>query len=112
MTIGENVVVGAGCRIRETIVLDGRYISFHLPVLIFTIVLLSPAGARIGDHSCLLFAIIGWNSVIGGWVRIEGTPNDPNPNKPFAKLDVKGVFLASFILAYFISYRSHRPFRG
>jgi len=34
-----------------------------------------------------MYSIIGWNSTIGRWSRIEGTPCDPNPNKPFAKME-------------------------
>ena len=44
------------------------------------------------DHCCVLDSIIGWNSTIGIWSRIEGTPNDPNPNKPFAKLEAIPTF--------------------
>jgi len=45
-----------------------------------------------GDHCCILHSIIGWHSVVGEWTRIEGTPNDPNPNKPFAKIEVQDLF--------------------
>ena len=31
--------------------------------------------------------------MVGPWTRIEGTPFDPNPNKPFAKLDIEDLFL-------------------
>ena len=44
------------------------------------------------NHCCILYSVIGWNSVIGEWTRVEGTPNDPNPNKPFAKLDIPDLF--------------------
>jgi mannose-1-phosphate guanylyltransferase len=40
----------------------------------------------------VLDSIIGWNSQIGVWTRIEGTPNDPNPNKPFAKIETTQTF--------------------
>jgi mannose-1-phosphate guanylyltransferase len=30
--------------------------------------------------------------VLGAWTRVEGTPVDPNPNVPFAKLDNKPLF--------------------
>lgn len=40
----------------------------------------------------MLYSVIGWNVTIGMWTRVEGTPNDPNPNKPFAKVDVKDTF--------------------
>jgi mannose-1-phosphate guanylyltransferase len=36
--------------------------------------------------------VIGWCSLIGEYTRVEGTPNDPNPNKPFAKLDIPSLF--------------------
>jgi len=38
--------------------------------------------------------VIGWNSTVGAWTRVEGTPNDPNPNKPFAKIEVTSTFTA------------------
>jgi len=44
------------------------------------------------NHCCVLYSIIGWNSQVGDWTRIEGTPNDPNPNKPFAKLEAIPTF--------------------
>lgn len=27
------------------------------------------------DHCCILYSIIAWNSTIGPWSRVEGTPN-------------------------------------
>lgn len=73
VTIGKNVTVGAGVRLRETMVMEGAVVQ---------------------DHCCILHSIVGWNSVIGEYTRVEGTPNDPNPNKPFAKLDVPEAFSA------------------
>ena len=35
---------------------------------------------------------IGKDARIGSWARVEGTPNDPNPNKPFAKMDNNPLF--------------------
>jgi mannose-1-phosphate guanylyltransferase len=32
------------------------------------------------------------NAKIGSWTRVEGTPNDPNPNKPFAKMENLPLF--------------------
>ncbi len=29
---------------------------------------------------------------MGSWTRIEGTPSDPDPNKPFAKIDHQSLF--------------------
>ena len=46
------------------------------------------------DHCCILHSIVGWNCTVGQWTRIEGTANDPNPNKPFAKVDIPDLFNA------------------
>nr|CAD7603122.1 unnamed protein product [Timema genevievae] len=76
-TLGPNVSVGPGCvigpgvRIRESIIL---------------------AGANISDHSLVLHSIVGRDSQVGQWTRVEGTPCDPNPNKPFAKMDNPPLF--------------------
>ena len=40
----------------------------------------------------MLYSIIGWNATVGSWTRVEGTPNDPSPNKPFAKIEVTSIF--------------------
>ena len=50
--------------------------------------------AFVQDHSCILHSIIGFDCVVGEWTRVEGKPNDPNPNKPFAKLDIPPLFNA------------------
>ncbi|XP_025080553.1 mannose-1-phosphate guanyltransferase alpha-A-like isoform X2 [Pomacea canaliculata] len=71
VTIGKNVVVKEGVRVRESIILEG---------------------ATLQEHCCILHSIIGWHSIIGFWSRVEGTPNDPNPNKPFAKLEIPSMF--------------------
>jgi len=71
VSIGKNVVVGPGVRIRESIILGDSVIQ---------------------DHSLVLYTIVGWNSFIGKWSRVEGTPCDPNPNKPFAKMDNVPLF--------------------
>nr|CAH7738314.1 unnamed protein product [Callosobruchus chinensis] len=71
VSIGPGVVVGAGTRIRESIVL---------------------ANATIEERSLVLHSIIGRNSRIGKWARVEGTATDPDPNKPFAKMDNLPLF--------------------
>lgn len=35
---------------------------------------------------------MGWDSTIGRWARVEGTPSDPNPNDPYAKIDSETLF--------------------
>nr|XP_033801281.1 mannose-1-phosphate guanyltransferase alpha [Geotrypetes seraphini] len=71
VSIGEGVTMGAGVRVRESIILHG---------------------ALLQDHSCVLNSIVGWDSTIGRWARVEGTPSDPNPNDPHAKMDSETLF--------------------
>lgn len=35
---------------------------------------------------------VGRKSTIGEWARVEGTPSDPDPNKPFAKMENPPLF--------------------
>ncbi|EON68610.1 mannose-1-phosphate guanylyltransferase [Coniosporium apollinis CBS 100218] len=53
VSVGPNAHVGAGVRIKEAIVLDG---------------------AEIKHDACVLYSIVGWNSRVGAWARVEGTP--------------------------------------
>ncbi|XP_066520876.1 mannose-1-phosphate guanyltransferase alpha-B [Hoplias malabaricus] len=71
VSIGKGVSIGAGVRVKESIVLHG---------------------ATLQDHCCVLNSIVGWDSTIGKWARVEGTPSDPNPNDPFAKIDSETLF--------------------
>ncbi|XP_059583564.1 mannose-1-phosphate guanyltransferase alpha isoform X2 [Alligator mississippiensis] len=71
VSIGKGVTVGAGVRLRESIILHG---------------------ASLQDHTCVLNSIVGWDSTIGRWARVEGTPSDPNPNDPYAKIDSETLF--------------------
>ncbi|XP_042896937.1 mannose-1-phosphate guanyltransferase alpha-B [Parasteatoda tepidariorum] len=71
VSIGKNVVVKAGVRIKESIVLGD---------------------AIIFEHALVLHSIIGWNSSVGRWARVEGTPCDPNPDKPFTKMENVPLF--------------------
>ncbi|XP_046903553.1 mannose-1-phosphate guanyltransferase alpha-A isoform X4 [Hypomesus transpacificus] len=68
---GTGVTIGAGVRVRESTILHG---------------------ATLQDHSCVLNCIVGWDSTIGKWARVEGTPSDPNPNDPHAKIDSETLF--------------------
>ncbi|KAM5125684.1 mannose-1-phosphate guanylyltransferase regulatory subunit alpha [Mantella aurantiaca] len=71
VSVGMGVTVGAGVRVRESIILHGAILQ---------------------DHSCVLNTIVGWDSSIGRWARVEGTPSDPNPNDPYAKIDSETLF--------------------
>lgn len=46
----------------------------------------------IEERSLILHSIIGRNSKVGKWARVEGTPCDPDPNKPFAKMENPRLF--------------------
>ena len=61
------------------------------PSLCF-IKILSAGNSQIGEHSLVLYSVVGWNSSVGSWSRVEGTPEDPNPNKPFAKMENNPLF--------------------
>ncbi|KAJ8669871.1 hypothetical protein QAD02_001130 [Eretmocerus hayati] len=71
VAIGAGVNVGAGVRIRESIILDGAVIQ---------------------GHSVILYSVVGKKTRIGEWARVEGTPCDPNPDKPFAKMESQPLF--------------------
>lgn len=53
VSIGPRVTVGTGARIKESIVLED---------------------SEIRHDACVLYSIIGWNSRVGAWARVEGTP--------------------------------------
>ena len=53
VSIGPRATIGAGVRVKESIVLED---------------------AEIKHDACVLYSIIGWNSRIGAWARVEGTP--------------------------------------
>jgi mannose-1-phosphate guanylyltransferase len=53
VSIGPRAVIGAGVRIKESIVLED---------------------AEIRHDACVLYSIVGWNSRVGAWARVEGTP--------------------------------------
>lgn len=71
MSISKGVWIGAGVRIKESIVLENVFIKCH---------------------SMVTYSIIGGNCTIGAWCRVEGTPCDPNPNQEFAKIDNLPLF--------------------
>lgn len=53
VSIGRGVVVGAGARIKESIILED---------------------SEIRHDACVMYSIVGWNSTVGAWARVEGTP--------------------------------------
>jgi len=71
VSISKGVRIGPGVRVKESIILKD---------------------AIINDHSVVLNSIIGWNTVVGSWVRVEGAPSDPNPDKASAKMENHHLF--------------------
>lgn len=68
VTVGKNVKIGPGVRISHSIILDD---------------------AEIKDRACVSWSIIGWNSIVGPWSRVEGIPN-PTPDMYVNKIR-KGI---------------------
>jgi mannose-1-phosphate guanylyltransferase len=56
--IAAGVTIGPGVRVAHSIILEG---------------------VTIKDHACVLFSIIGWNSIVGQWARVEGQPPNGSP---------------------------------
>ncbi|CAG9857755.1 unnamed protein product [Phyllotreta striolata] len=71
VSVGPGATVGAGTRLKESIVLRD---------------------ASIDDRSLVMHSIIGRGSHVGRWTRVEGTPSDPDPNKPFTKMENPPLF--------------------
>lgn len=68
VSIDANCVIGAGVRIRESVILPG---------------------VKIKDNACVIDSIVGWNSTIGTWSRVEGSPVSSNFEDEF--ITVNGV---------------------
>lgn len=93
VSIGPGASIGPGVRMRESIVLDNAVIKDH------TLVLHSISEFD-GNHLLKLtsrvkwsvFVLVGRGSTVGCWARVEGTPSDPDPNKPFAKMENPSLF--------------------
>ena len=69
VSVGPGAVIGPGVRIKESIVLEN---------------------AEIKHDACVLYSIIGWNSHVGAWARVEGSPTPINShNSSIVKNGVK-----------------------
>ncbi|KAI8807102.1 nucleotide-diphospho-sugar transferase [Cladochytrium replicatum] len=64
VSIGPRVLIGRGCRIRDSIILDG---------------------VEVRNDSCVISAVVGWESKIGAWTRIEGAPGDAQTHNATVK---------------------------
>lgn len=53
VSVGPRAVIGKGVRVKESIVLEDVVIR---------------------HDACILYSILGWNSRVGAWARVEGTP--------------------------------------
>ena len=38
------------------------------------------------EHCCVLYTIVGWDSIVGEWSRVEGHSSDPDPNDPYGNI--------------------------
>eukprot|EP00842_Homolaphlyctis_polyrhiza_P006008 jgi/Hompol1/6408/HPOL_000951-RA len=60
VSVGPRAIIGRGVRIRDALILDA---------------------VEIKNDSCVVNAIVGWDSKIGAWVRVEGSAHqDDNSN--------------------------------
>ena len=57
VSIDANCIIEAGARIKESVILPG---------------------VRVKENACVIDAIVGWNSSIGTWSRVEGSPVGSN----------------------------------
>ncbi len=73
VSIGPGARVGPGVRIKDAIILDNVEVS---------------------EHACILNAVIGWNSTVGAWSRVEGFAVGVDPNNPSTQLDTQPLFNA------------------
>lgn len=53
VSVGPRAVIGPGVRVKESIILED---------------------SEVKHDACILYSIIGWNSRVGAWARVEGTP--------------------------------------
>ncbi|KNE66323.1 hypothetical protein AMAG_10546 [Allomyces macrogynus ATCC 38327] len=60
VSVGPRATVGPGVRIKDAIILDG---------------------VDIKANACILSSVIGWNSKVGKWARVEGTPTEATAAK-------------------------------
>ena len=42
--------------------------------------------SHIQEHCCVLYTIVGWDSIVGEWSRVEGHSSDPDPNDPYGNI--------------------------
>ncbi|KAI8993729.1 nucleotide-diphospho-sugar transferase [Pilobolus umbonatus] len=67
VSIGPRVTIGKGVRVKDAIILDN---------------------VNIGNFSCVIHSVIGWNSRIGAWARVEGN-SASDDNEEMMKNGVK-----------------------
>ena len=87
VTIGPNAIVKQGARIRNAIILDDTTIEGSPKK--FTV---QKNQKLFSEHAVILDAVIGWESNIGCWSRVEGTLPKINPNMPHARVESDRLF--------------------
>eukprot|EP01147_Barroeca_monosierra_P007016 gene7016-407_t len=73
VTIGPYCVINEGVRIKDSIILTNCLVE---------------------KNACVLNSIVGWNSVIRPWSRVEGLPVGADPNNPSTHISQKPLFNA------------------
>lgn len=71
VSVGPGVRIQAGARVKDSILLSN---------------------AQLARHSCVLNAVIGWDSAIGEWTRVEGKEIVVNKNDPITHEATRPLF--------------------
>ncbi|EDQ87353.1 uncharacterized protein MONBRDRAFT_33433 [Monosiga brevicollis MX1] len=71
VSVGPNVKIHAGARVKDTILLDS---------------------VEMAEQSCAFNSVIGWNSTLGRWARVEGLPVTADPNDPSTHISQPPIF--------------------
>lgn len=81
VSIGPRSVIGRGVRVRDSIILDN---------------------CEINHDSCVLNSVLGWDSKIGSWARIEGAPFTDPVATTFKGFKLPSASKSYFQLVHFI----------
>ncbi len=68
--IGAGVVIGNGVRIKNSIILNGSIINV---IYLFNSIDIVYFNTLLKDNSYVINCIMGWNTEVGVWSRIEGS---------------------------------------
>ena len=89
MSVGQDVTIGYGVRVRESIILGNCVLQVCTKVNEQYSSIKNICSLK--DHCCVLYSIIAWNSTIGPWSRVEGTPNGKCRTKRNDPIESQGI---------------------